>query len=296
MGETTHDVDSRLVFVVHGRNESARDEVFTFLRSLDLKPMVWESAVALTEKGSPYIGEVLDVAFERAQAIVVLLTPDEVTYLHGDYATHDDPDAEPAFQARPNVLFEAGLAFGRNSDRTLLVEFGAVRPFSDIAGRHLIRLDNSPEARNTLKQRLKTAGCTVDDQDIGWQTAGNLEPPRPTLDRDSFEVSVEVGSAAEPKFDADYRNRGGSKGNLTITNTNDFDVFEVVVKSPDTVSRSFNVLNDEPIKRLPTGKTATFKTWHTGGLNSRQFDLIVLGHLENGEPFEASAYVDLSSG
>ncbi len=40
----------------------------------------------LTGKGSPYIGEVLDHTFEAAQAVVVLLTPDEITYLRAEYA------------------------------------------------------------------------------------------------------------------------------------------------------------------------------------------------------------------
>ena len=51
------------VFVVHGRNQAAADSMFAFLRSLGLKPIEWDQAVAMTGKGSPYVGEVLDVAF-----------------------------------------------------------------------------------------------------------------------------------------------------------------------------------------------------------------------------------------
>ncbi|WP_290471296.1 hypothetical protein [Leifsonia sp. 71-9] len=39
------------VFVVHGRNAAARDSMFTFLRSLGLKPIEWDQAIALTGKG-----------------------------------------------------------------------------------------------------------------------------------------------------------------------------------------------------------------------------------------------------
>lgn len=66
------------------------------------------------------MGEVLDAAFMNGRALVVLLTPDDVAYLHGDYAAGPgDPEAEAKGQARPNVLFEAGMAMGRNADRTI---------------------------------------------------------------------------------------------------------------------------------------------------------------------------------
>jgi len=111
--------DARKVFVVHGRNEQARDEMFQFLRSIGLQPIEWSQAVRLTGKGSPYIGEVLDVAFDEAQAVVVLMTPDEIAYLRSEYASGEsDSETQPAAQPRPNVLFEAGIATGRDSRRT----------------------------------------------------------------------------------------------------------------------------------------------------------------------------------
>ena len=65
----------RRVFVVHGRNEPARDAMFSFLRSIGLQPIEWSQAVAATGEASPYIGVVLDSAFDAAQAVVVLMTP-----------------------------------------------------------------------------------------------------------------------------------------------------------------------------------------------------------------------------
>lgn len=88
--------DVRKVFVVHGRNAAARDAMFGFLRALGLQPIEWSQAVAMTGKGSPYIGEILDVAYDVAQAIVVLMTPDEITYLRREYASGDDDE-----EARP---------------------------------------------------------------------------------------------------------------------------------------------------------------------------------------------------
>lgn len=157
----TNALDARSVFVVHGRDVALRDSMFAFLRSLDLKPIEWTHAVALTGKAAPYIGEVLDAAFSNATAVVVLMTPDEVAYLRTVYSSGpDDPDTQPASQARPNVLFEAGLALGRHPDRTVLVEIGDLRPFSDVAGRHMVRLSNEIGPRQELARRLKYGGLS----------------------------------------------------------------------------------------------------------------------------------------
>lgn len=161
--------DSRSVFVVHGRNEPLRKSMFDFLRSINLSPMEWTTAVELTGEGSPYIGQVLDAAFDHATAVVVLMTPDEVAYLQPRYGHgENDQETQPAPQARPNVLFEAGMALGRDAKRTVLVEVGEVRPFSDVAGRHAIRLSNAPASRQALANRLRTAGCAVNLNGTDW--------------------------------------------------------------------------------------------------------------------------------
>ena len=117
------DASSRRIFVVHGRNLKARDAMFAFLRSLDLDPIEWNEAVSFTGQGSPFIGQVLDRAFSEARAVVVLITGDDFAYLDPRFLTANDPDYERNLtpQARPNVLFEAGMAFGRHPERTILV-------------------------------------------------------------------------------------------------------------------------------------------------------------------------------
>lgn len=69
------------VFVVHGRDDKLRRSVFSFLRALGLEPIEWRKAIEYTGKPSPYIGEILDVAFSKATAVVVLLTPDDEAQL-----------------------------------------------------------------------------------------------------------------------------------------------------------------------------------------------------------------------
>lgn len=167
----------RAVFVVHGRNLRARDAMFTFLRTIGLQPIEWSEATEATGRTAPYIGEILDAAFSRAQAVVVLLTPDDEARLrvslHGAGESAHETQLTP--QARPNVLFEAGMAMGRNPNRTILVELGALRPFSDVAGRHAIKLDNTPQKRHDLASRLRIARCPVNLDGTDWFTAGDFE-------------------------------------------------------------------------------------------------------------------------
>jgi predicted nucleotide-binding protein len=115
-----------------------------------------------------------------AQAVVVLLTPDDEARLRAQFQTLSDPPYERELtpQARPNVLFEAGMAMGRNPERTIIVELGHLRPFSDMGGRHVIRLNNSTQKRQELALRLESAGCTVNLGGTDWHTAGDLSPSR----------------------------------------------------------------------------------------------------------------------
>lgn len=164
------------VFVVHGRNDKLRRSMFSFLRSIGLRPLEWRKAIALTKKSSPFVAQILDAAFREAVAIVVLFSPDDKAKLKKEFIKSNDPEYEKVLtgQARPNVLFEAGMAFGRNPDSTVLVQVGDVRPFSDVAGRHLVHLSNSPQSRHELVTKLANAGCNVDTDGIDWHSEGDF--------------------------------------------------------------------------------------------------------------------------
>lgn len=164
------------VFVVHGRNLAARDALFTFLRAVGLKPLEWTQALKLVRKGTPYVGEVLEAAFREAAAVVVLLTPDDEARLQQIFRKAGDPSFERKLmgQARPNVLFEAGMAFGKGPNSTVLVQIGDLRPFSDIGGRHVVHLSDQPTSRQEFVTRLANAGCNVDTSGTDWLSAGQF--------------------------------------------------------------------------------------------------------------------------
>ncbi len=169
--------DPRKVFVVHGRNRQARDALFSFLRSLGLSPLEWEQAVRHTGSGAPHVGEIVRQALEEVQAVVVLLTGDDEARLRGPLLEANDPahERELRLQPRPNVLFESGMAFATHRERTILVQIGEIRPFSDIAGRHVLRFDGSAEDRRALAGRLQTAGCAVDLSGNDWLVSGDFQ-------------------------------------------------------------------------------------------------------------------------
>jgi len=164
------------VFVVHGRNEKIRKALYAFLRSLGVQPIEWNKALTMTRKGSPYVGEVLDAAFDKAKVIVVLFTPDDEAKLKTEFIKSGDPSFERKLtgQPRPNVLFEAGMAFGRQPNATILVQVGKIRAVSDVAGRHIVHLTNSMSSRQQLIAKLKATGLAVDDIGEDWHTEGDF--------------------------------------------------------------------------------------------------------------------------
>lgn len=154
--------------------------MFAFLRSIDVKPIEWTSAIAMSKKAAPYVGEILDAAFAKARAIVVLMTPDDLAQLRPDLLQPSDKPYERVLtgQARPNVLFEAGMAFATHPDRTVMVQLGTVREFSDVAGRHVVHMSNEYTRRQEFATKLRNAGCDVDTSGTDWVNAGDFVDPQ----------------------------------------------------------------------------------------------------------------------
>src|ERR1039458_6511214 len=172
---------NKRIFVVHGRNERIRVALFTFLRTLGLEPLDWTAVVEATGNPAPHINEILQTGFKIAHAAVVLMTPDDEARLRQEFRAPDDPPYESDLypQPRPNVLFEAGMAMAHFPNRTVLVQVGPSHPFSDIAGIHYIKMDNSLAKRRDLANRLKMAGCGLIDLNstTEWQTEGDFSLP-----------------------------------------------------------------------------------------------------------------------
>ncbi len=104
------------VFVIHGRNERAVDEVENFLRSMGLSPL-WFRDVRKEMGGTAFIAKVVERGMEKAQGVLAIFTPDEFSALHPSLRkAGESSEKVERWQARPNVLFEAGLAYGRDPE------------------------------------------------------------------------------------------------------------------------------------------------------------------------------------
>lgn len=183
------------VFVIHGRNAAITKSVYSFLRCVNIKPIEWQRAVTLTNTPTPTIWQIVDTALTRAAAIIVLFTPDDEAKLRNELLKADDGtnESELTPQPRQNVLFEAGVAFGRNPQRTLIVQIGKIRPISDLAGHYMLRLNNSVNSRLDFIARLRNAGCEVDMEGGDWAHEGNFEWPEPASTPDST-IAPQVNS------------------------------------------------------------------------------------------------------
>jgi hypothetical protein len=165
------------VFVVHGRNEAARNAMFSFLRALSMRPLEWEQARDLTGQASPTTLDIVSAGIAAAQCVIVLLTGDDLARMDERFGTET-----LCPQPRPNVLFEAGWALATAGQaRTVIVRFGSLRGLSDIDGLNYLILNNKPETRKALVKRLKSAGCVPAEDGTDYlspSTGGdfNVEP------------------------------------------------------------------------------------------------------------------------
>ncbi|MEU7980938.1 nucleotide-binding protein [Micromonospora sp. NPDC049081] len=175
--DTPHEHRQR-VFVVHGRDDAFVGRMFELLSLLGLRPMEWESLVAAADRGpAPVLHEVIREGLSRAQAVVVLLTPDDVVHLHPNLRRdqEDGHELTPAGQPRPNVLIELGGALYGFADRTVIVRAGAIRPIADLGGINYIDFDGREPSRAKLVERLRRAGCVVDDRGTEWRRPTRFE-------------------------------------------------------------------------------------------------------------------------
>jgi len=159
--------------VIYGHDEEANSALFAWLRAIGLQPQEWSQLIQRSGSASPYIGQVLEEAFQHVQAVVALFTPDERVRPVG----HSGPWR---LQARPNVLIEAGMALVTHPTRTLIVIFGHQELPTDLVGRHYIQFNRTAGALNDIANRLEAAGCEIDKSGTDW-----LDPSR-FPDRDTI--------------------------------------------------------------------------------------------------------------
>ena len=143
--------DTNKVFVIHGRDEGAREMVAGFLKKLELQPVI------LSEQSSQ--GRTIIEKFEQHANVgfaVALLTPDDAGSLKG-------AGNKPNPRARQNVIFELGFFIGKlGRKHVCALTKGEIEIPSDYSGVVYISLDSAGGWRLQLCKELKAAGYDVD--------------------------------------------------------------------------------------------------------------------------------------
>lgn len=179
---------SNKVFLIHGRNHQAKEEFKKFLLSLNLNPIDTE----YVRRCLPAPVTILDLVIngmKLSDYVVALFTGDEWSVLRPEFREASDVD-EGRWQARPNVIFEAGLAYGQAPERMIFVKLGGVELFSDTAGLHEFRPTNDyaiNQPRHTLREALKkwffeNTGFEIPENE-NWKTEGDFEKVVPRRSR-----------------------------------------------------------------------------------------------------------------
>lgn len=142
------------IFVVHGHDRDARDQLELILRRLGLEPFILQD----NDGGGKTIVEALEQSIYKDAAFgIILMTPDDFGY------SKDVTDADRKPRARQNVILELGMvmaALGR--DHMAILQKGALERPSDTDGILRIEFNNHvKEIVPKLVQRLQASGFNI---------------------------------------------------------------------------------------------------------------------------------------
>lgn len=154
------------IFIVHGHDLNARDQLELVLHRLGLQPFILMNSSGggktIIESLEGHIGRDFSSDFG-----IVLMTPDDV-----GYGKNDGPEkAEP--RARQNVILETGMLLSSlTRGRMALIAKGHLELPSDLQGIIQLRYnDHIREIVPKLCQRLKEGGFEIDASDISSASA-----------------------------------------------------------------------------------------------------------------------------
>ena len=139
------------IFIVHGHDEAAKQEVARFVERLGL------DAVVLHEKANE--GQTIIEKFEKyageARFAIVLLTPDDIGYVAGK--------ADQArSRARQNVILELGFFAGKLGRKHVVALNKGVEIPTDLSGVLYVDLDARGAWKLAIALEMTAAGINVD--------------------------------------------------------------------------------------------------------------------------------------
>ena len=144
---TTQDSFGNDVFIVHGRDDGAKDSVARVVREdLELKPIILQEE---PDEGNTVI-EKLERCSSNVGYAIALVTPDDI----GTLKDKEDDELNP--RARQNVVFELGYFMGKlGRKRVCLLLKDQVELPSDISGIVYISVDPNDGWKARLQRNIR---------------------------------------------------------------------------------------------------------------------------------------------
>ena len=144
------------IFVVHGHDTAALEQLELVLRRLGLDPFILQN----NDGESKTLIEALEQKIYKESAFgIVLLTPDD----YGYPKSKSDSDRKP--RARQNVILELGMVLASlGRDRMVLLKKGALELPTDV--NEVIYLEFNEHVKEVsvkLAKRIRSAGIQIDD-------------------------------------------------------------------------------------------------------------------------------------
>ena len=143
------------IFIVHGRDDGAKDTIARFVEHLGIQPIILHE--------QPSRGETIIEKIERYSDdvgfAIVLITPDDV----GSLESEADDERNP--RPRQNVVFELGYFMGKlGRERVCALFKGEVETPSDIDGIVYINMDAPGAWKETLCREISAVIKDIPDK------------------------------------------------------------------------------------------------------------------------------------
>lgn len=142
-------------FIIYGRDVSAYDQLGKFVSAIGLQQLSFEEVAGRT--ATSFVADIVTQGIREADVVIAFFTPDEQAVLFDPVTgSYLDSDETSRWQARPNVIFEAGLASGVSREKTVIVTLGTdVRLLSDLHGIYYVDLKDR-RAKEILRRKIES--------------------------------------------------------------------------------------------------------------------------------------------
>lgn len=144
--------NKRKVFIVHGRDEAAKQEVSRFIEKLGLEAIILHENASL---GMTIIEKIEHYSNDVDFALILYTACD-----HGRGA--HESTVPPKDRARQNVVFEHGYLMAKlGRENVCPLVKGNIETPNDMSGVVYVNLDNSGGWKNTVAKELQSCGYSI---------------------------------------------------------------------------------------------------------------------------------------